>query len=93
MQESSDGTFFAMKSFSTELGYDDSDVESVVNYAEKIVGKSLREALGVEDLDDPRVKRGAFGSALETLYFKIPANSNAEADFTKIGVELKSTPM
>lgn len=82
-----------MKSLSTELEYDDSDVESVVTYAEKIVGKTLREALGVEDLDDPRVKRGAFGSALETLYFKIPANSSSEADFTKIGVELKSTPM
>lgn len=82
-----------MTSFAPEMPYDDSDVDSVVNYAEKIVGKTLREALGVEDLDDPRVKRGAFGSALETLYFKIPANSNAEADFTKIGVELKSTPM
>ena len=45
MQESSDGTFFAMKSFSTELDYDDSDVESVVNYAEKIVGKSFERHL------------------------------------------------
>lgn len=82
-----------MTSFSPELPYDNTDVDSVVNYAEELVGKTLREALGIENLDDPRVKRGAFGSALETYYFKIPANSRAKADFTEIGVELKSTPM
>ena len=47
----------------------------------------------MSEIDDPHRRRGAFGSALEEYYFKIPPNSSPRADFDGAGLELKSTPL
>lgn len=75
------------------LGYDPKSAESILEYAGQLVGKTLREATGVNEIASPRQRRGAFGNALEEYYFKIPPNSSPRADFDGAGLELKSTPL
>ena len=75
------------------MGYDPKSAESILEYAGQLVGKTLREATGVNEIASPRQRRGAFGNALEEYYFKIPPNSSPRADFDGAGLELKSTPL
>lgn len=75
------------------LGYDPKSAESILEYAGQLTGKTLREATGISEIDDPHKRRGAFGNALEEYYFKIPPNSSPRADFDGAGLELKSTPL
>ena len=75
------------------LGYDPCSQESIIEYAGQLAGKTLREATGISQIDDPHRRRGAFGNALEEFYFKIPPNSSPKADFDGAGLELKSTPL
>lgn len=75
------------------IDYDPNDPESILEYAGHLAGKTLREATGATDIDDPRRRRGAFGNALEELYFGLTANSRPTADFDGAGLELKSTPL
>ena len=77
----------------SSLPYDDSDIESVEEYAASAVESTLRKLTSSNNLPSAIQKRGSFGTALETFYFKIPQNSSAQVDFPKIGLELKSTPM
>lgn len=74
-------------------GYDSSDPESILEYAGQLAGKTLREAAGLTQIDDPHRRRGAFGNALEEYYFHIEPNSRPTADFDGAGLELKSTPL
>lgn len=76
-----------------QLGYDPTSADSIVEYAERLVGHTLREVTGLVSIEDTRKRRGAFGNALEEFYFKIPPNSRSEADFAEAGLELKSTPL
>ena len=75
------------------LGYDPKSAESILEYAGQLTGKTLREVTGINEIDDPHKRRGAFGNALEEYYFKIPPNSSPRADFDGAGLELKSTPL
>ena len=75
------------------LGYDQNNLESILEYAGQLTGKTLREATGLAQIDDPRKRRGAFGNALEEHYFHIEPNSRPTADFDGAGLELKSTPL
>lgn len=77
----------------TWLGYDPNDAESIIEYAGRLTGRTLREMTGASSIDNPRKRRGAFGSALEELYFHLPPNSRPTADFDGAGLELKSTPL
>jgi DNA mismatch repair protein MutH len=72
------------------LEYDPSDKQSILAYAEKLVGRTLREAI---DGDATAAKgKGRFGAVLEEYYFGYKPNSRPEPDFAKAGLELKSTP-
>lgn len=74
--------------------YDSSDPTSILAYAERLVGHSLREAL--DDLPpaiDFNSNKGGFGTVLERHYFGYEPNSRPEADFAEAGVELKATPL
>jgi DNA mismatch repair protein MutH len=73
--------------------YNPQDKKSVIDYAKKLKGKSLREICDVEVLQHIFKGKGNFGQVLEKFYFGYEPNSKAEADFSKIGIELKSSPL
>lgn len=78
----------------TGLPYDPAQRESVVAYAERLVGKTLREVLADNSaVIDFSHHKGGFGNLLERGYFGYEPNSRPGPDFPKAGVELKSAPL
>ena len=75
------------------LGYNPNDADSIVEYAQKLVGHSLREAIDVQALQSPKQRRGSWGNAVEEYYFKYDLNSDSNPDFAQVGMELKTTPL
>ncbi len=76
-----------------KLQYNPSDKNSVIEYAKKLKGKSLRQVCDVKVLEHSYSGKGNFGQVLEKFYFGYEPNSNAEADFAQIEMELKSSPL
>ena len=76
-----------------KLQYNPSDKNSVIEYAKKLKGKSLRQVCDSKILAHSYSGKGNFGQVLEKFYFCYEPNSNAEADFAQIGMELKSSPL
>lgn len=76
-----------------KLLYNPSDKNSILEYAKKLKDKSLRQACNQEILQHNYSGKGNFGQILEKFYFGYEPNSNAEADFAEIGMELKSSPL
>ena len=77
----------------SELPYDRTSKESILYYAMGLEGKTLREAVGIEAVENPAVRRGSLGNAVELYYFKFDPNSDPNADFNEAGIELKTTPL
>ena len=75
------------------LPYNPKDKESILAYAQKLEGKTLRQVTQLAELDSPRQRRGSFGNAVETHYFQYAANSDSAPDFAEVGLELKTTPL
>ncbi|HJS01314.1 MAG TPA: MutH/Sau3AI family endonuclease, partial [Flavobacterium sp.] len=75
------------------LPYDDSDINSIIEYASLLINKSLSTALLSENLEKVYKGKGGFGQKVEKLYFKYEPNSNPEPDFFKVGIELKTAPL
>jgi DNA mismatch repair protein MutH len=75
------------------MNYNPSDKNSVIEYAKKLKGKSLRQVCDPTILEHSYSGKGNFGQVLEKFYFGYEPNSTAEADFTQIGMELKSSPL
>jgi DNA mismatch repair protein MutH len=76
-----------------KLQYNPSDKNSVIEYAKKLKGKSLRQVCDAKILEHSYSGKGNFGQVLEKFYFGYEPNSLAEADFAQIGMELKSSPL
>ena len=76
-----------------KLQYNPSDKNSVIDYAKKLKGKSLRQVCNPKILEHSYSGKGNFGQVLEKFYFGYEPNSNSEADFAQIGMELKSSPL
>lgn len=76
-----------------KLPYNPSDKNSVIEYAKKLKGKSLRQVCDPKILEHSYSGKGNFGQVLEKFYFGYEPNSIAEADFAQIGMELKSSPL
>lgn len=76
-----------------KLQYNPSDKNSVIEYAKKLKGKSLRQVCDPKVLEHSYSGKGNFGQVLEKFYFGYEPNSLAEADFAQIGMELKSSPL
>ena len=76
-----------------KLPYNPSDKNSVIEYAKKLKGKSLRQICDPKILEHSYSGKGNFGQVLEKFYFGYEPNSTAEADFAQIGMELKSSPL
>lgn len=76
-----------------KLQYNPSDKNSIIEYAKKLKGKSLRQVCNPNILEHSYSGKGNFGQVLEKFYFGYEPNSSAEADFAQIGMELKSSPL
>lgn len=76
------------------LTYDKTSLDSILAYAKKLEGHTLREECpGLCTVEDARKRRGSFGNAVEKYYFQYEINSNPNADFAEVGTELKTTPL
>ena len=75
------------------LGYNPNDANSIVEYARKLVGHSLREVLDIKVIQSPKQRRGSWGNAVEEYYFNYDLNSDSNPDFAQVGMELKTTPL
>jgi len=76
--------------------YNEMDKESVLEYAKYLEGKTLREVLSQEIINDMKIdkvgNKGRYGQKIEKYYFGYDLNSNSSADFP-CGLELKATPL
>ncbi|MDP2232685.1 MAG: Sau3AI family type II restriction endonuclease [Actinomycetota bacterium] len=78
----------------SSLAYDPRDRDSILAYAERLVGNSLREILDeLPPTIDFSSHKGGFGTALERHYFGYEPNSRPVPDFAEAGIELKATPL
>jgi len=68
-------------------------VESIVEYAKKLKGRSLRIACDKAIENHGYKGKGNFGQLIEKFYFGYEPNSNAEADFSEVGMELKTSSL
>lgn len=73
--------------------YDRYSIDSIVEYATKLVGHTLREYVTVEQIADFHTRKGSYGNAVEEYYFKYRPNSDSRPDFSEVGLELKTTPV
>ena len=81
--------------------YDDTSIVSIYNYAKTLEGKTLRDLLSNElatTVSDTTLqygtrRKGNFGNLVEEYIFGYAPNSNANADFDKVNMELKTTPL
>jgi DNA mismatch repair protein MutH len=73
--------------------YNPNDKNSIIDYAKKLKDQTLRQVCEPEVLEHSYSGKGNFGQVLEKFYFGYEPNSKAEADFEKIGMELKSSPL
>ena len=95
--------------------YDDTSIESILNYAKKLKNKTFREILNeyenspvkkyvhqhdkinltvaeeIIDYNSNTKSKGQLGNFLEKYYFGYDMNNKQDADFDKVGIELKQT--
>lgn len=76
-----------------KLPYNPKDKKSIIDYAQLLKGKSLRQVCDPSILKHNYTGKGNFGQILEKFYFGYNPNSKSEADFFEIGMELKSSPL
>lgn len=73
--------------------FDPNSPKSILQYAKKIKGKTLRKVCSESVLEHEYGGKGNFGQILEKYYFGYDPNSNSEPDFKEAGIELKSSPL
>jgi DNA mismatch repair protein MutH len=76
-----------------KLPYNPKDKKSVIDYAKLLKGKTLRQICDPRILEHNYTGKGNFGQILEKFYFGYDPNSKSEADFSEIGMELKTSPL
>ena len=72
------------------LPYNPTQIDSIVEYAEDLVGHTLREKTSAPELQSPKQRRGSFGNALEEYFFDYKPNSDSSPDPSK-SRELRTT--
>ena len=65
-------------------------IETLINQAEFLKGKTIRDLLAGKDLDKGK---GAIGNIIEREGFGIANNNDAQPDFKELGIELKVLPL
>lgn len=71
--------------------YDKSSVDSIVNFANLITGKSLKQVPWFPYLDENIRNRGELGKMVEDHFFQHSPANNGDPDFAEAGLELKTT--
>lgn len=69
-------------------------IEELLNYTENIKGKTFKEIDSknlLENTTNMKKNKGILGHVVETGFYDYPINSDPQADFDEIGVELKVT--
>lgn len=81
--------------------YNPHNVQSILAYALQLKGKTFEDILVQNGLNEAQIdflreksmsNKGMLGILLEEAWFGYPVNGRQEADFSEVGVELKSTP-
>jgi len=76
--------------------YDENNIESVLKFAKRLEGKTLRKVLYNETISKMTIEqkgnKGRYGQKIEKYYFGYDINSDKSADFP-CGLELKATPL
>jgi DNA mismatch repair protein MutH len=75
----------------SELNYDKKSVSSIYEFALKLKGKKLSEAVQLPSGVANSQNRGDLGSLVEKYYFEHVPPNNHEPDFKEAGLELKIT--
>ena len=75
----------------TNLLYDKTSRESILEFARLLLGKSLWNLYA--DAKLTQTGKGGLGNAVEKYHFGYDPNSKSEPDFKEAGVELKCTPL
>lgn len=73
------------------MNYDDKSKDSILEYANNLIGKTFGEIDKFNRLENNKGK-GNLGQVVEESHFGYDVNSRSEADFSHVGVELKVTP-
>lgn len=71
--------------------YDPTSPQSILEYAGKLYGKSLLEAIEETSIPENIQDKGKLGSLVEQLFFRITPGNDHAPDFKDAGVELKTT--
>lgn len=74
-----------------ESKYDKNSVTSIYDFALKLTGKSLAEAVELPEGVTNLRNRGDLGSLVEKYYFEHTPPNNHDPDFKEAGLELKTT--
>ncbi len=89
----------------SELLYDDENIDSIVEYAQRLENNSIddinilqnsyRGCVRDSRLPSDKIKKskGGFGQYLETIYFGKEADNKSQPDFPKANLELKASPL
>ncbi len=72
-----------------DLPYNPNNLESVLSYAKKLEGNTLRKVTK-GNLDSAKKNKGGIGQLTEELYFFLKNNSSPEPDFANLQLELKT---
>ncbi len=83
--------------------YDDSDLNDIIRHSYQLLNRSFLEVLQSASQNDEELSslikrfssasnKGGLGTLLEEFFYGYPPNSKQDADFDKVGVELKVTP-
>lgn len=70
--------------------YDKNSVESIVQFATGLIGRSLSEAVELPASVSEYLGKGKLGQLVEEFYFEIKPPNNHEPDFPEAGLELKT---
>lgn len=76
-----------------KLPYNPNNKNSIIEYAKKLKGNTLRQVCDVNAIKNDRKGKGHFGQILEEFYFHYKPNSDSEPDFPIAKLELKSSPL
>lgn len=71
--------------------YDESSIESIVEHARGLTGKSLADVVDLPKNVQDKNNKGNLGQLVENYYFEYAPNSYSGPDFSEVGLELKTT--
>lgn len=66
--------------------------KELLDYTQCIIGKKFKELDRLDLLSNPKMEKdkGLLGKIVETGFYHYPVNSNSEADFSELEIELKT---